>query len=60
MLMAILMACWRWLTAPARTWASPPPRDPRAGGAAISLAPQRRRGSPFFALLHAPLPRLLS
>ena len=28
--------------------------------AATNAPPQRVRGSPFFALLHAPLPRLLS
>jgi len=59
--MAMLLACWRWLTAPADGLASPQARHPRARYAAIPAAPQRRlRGDPFFATLHAPLPRLLS
>jgi hypothetical protein len=59
MLMAILMICWRWLTAPARGMASPPAGHPPAEPAALRMAPQRRRGSPFSALIHAPRPRLL-
>jgi hypothetical protein len=59
MLLAILMICWRWLKAPARGMASPSAGHAPAGPAVLALAPQRRRGSPFFALIHAPRPRLL-
>jgi hypothetical protein len=59
MLLAILMTCWRWLTAPARGMASLPAGHPPVDPAVLRLAPQRRGGSPFFALIHAPRPRLL-
>jgi len=60
-LLAILMACWRWLTAPAEGLASPPVRVARAAHAATSAAPQcRRYGGAFFAPIQTPLPRLLS
>jgi len=59
MLLAILMACWRWLTAPARGMRSPSIGHAPVEPAVPRAAPQRRRGSSFFALIHAPWPRLL-
>src|SRR5688572_17853131 len=60
-LMAILMACWRWLTAPAEGVASPPVRAPRALHATVLVASRgSRSGTPSLAPLHAPLPRLPS
>ena len=61
MLMAIFMACWRWLTASADGVTAPPARAPRALHATPSVAPRvRHAGAPLLAPIHAPLPRLLS
>lgn len=60
-LMALLLSLWRWLTAPAEGMESPPARSPRVHSATDFVAHQRHRpGGPFFAPIHAPLPRLLS
>ena len=60
-LMAILMACWRWLTAPAEGMALPQARASRALHATALVAPRDRRyGNPSLAPIHAPLPRLPS
>lgn len=55
-LMAILLACWRWLLPAPRMPASPAPAAGTPAAAALAARTRRRPLAP----IHAPLPRLLS
>jgi len=53
-LMAIILACWRWLTSPADGMEPPAARVPRVLGAAKHAALAQRLP---LAPLHVPMPR---
>ena len=58
MLLAIILACWRWLTSPLQAAASPP-AFPLTRPAPAAL-PAARPRFVLLATIHVPWPRLLS